>query len=454
MKRLATALALSGAVVLAGCGPGERPPETASSAGQAPRPNVLFVLADDLRWDMIRSYGNEVVRTPSLDGLARSGLSFDAFYVANPVCSASRANFLTGRLSHQRGIAQFVAARGPSLTYIEDDTRTVAHWMNEAGYHTGFVGKAHLRGDPLRWGFREAPLYTPGYGPGAAGPARNRFVRDGEPVQIAERKDEQLVDAAIGFVERNRERPWFLWLATTAPHSPYLYHPRHAYGHGPHLRPPGFPPDRPMGDSRSWVAYYSMVSMLDEQLGRLLARLAELELEERTLVIFSSDNGVMHGSHGVLTKAMWYEESVRQPLILRWPGRIEPGRRSRALASSIDLLPTLAELVGAADELPPELRGRSWTPLFREGEPAALETAQRGTVYAESYRPRNLGGGHWEMVVENGFKYVEIDEPAERRLYDLRTDPHERVDRSSEPGSAARVERMRARLGALRTEGP
>lgn len=400
------------------------------------RPNVLFVLADDLRWDMLGVYGNEIVRTPSLDALAREGTRFDAFYVAHPVCNESRAAFLTGRYVHQRGIERLPPRRGRASTGVGEDTRTVAHVMKEAGYNTGFIGKAHLRGVPQAWGFDEAPLYTPGFQVGQAEVQRDRFFAARRPVLLRGEKSPRLVDAAIDFIERQGEQRWFLWLATTAPHRPWYYDEAHPYSEKD-LRPPGFPPDPEREDWSGWAAYYSLVSTLDAELGRLFRRLDELGIARETLVVFTSDNGVMHGSHGVPGKGVWYEESVRQPLIVRWPG-LTDGARSDALVSSVDLFPTLADLVGG--ETPAGLGGESWLPLLR-GEPARSRT-----VFASGVRPARLGGGSWTMAVADGHKYVELPESGERFLYDLGADPHELADLAEAPGQRRRIERLARRI--------
>lgn len=398
---------------------------------------MLFILADDLRWDALGSYGNDVVKTPELDALAREGLVLDAFYVANPVCNASRAAFLSGRYTFQRGVL-----RPAYRTLLEAGTPTVASLLEQAGYRTGFVGKAHLNGDPRTWGFRELPLYTPGMQAGDPFEVQETFFADGERIRIQRDPTPRIADAAIGFLERHRGERWFLWIATTAPHWPLHYNEAHPYSPDEIVRPPGYPPDEPFGLREQWVEYYSVVSTLDEHVGRVLARLDELGLRDETLVFFTSDNGLMATSHGIAQKGVWFEESVRQPAILRWPGRIEPGRRSSALVSSVDLLPTLLGIAGVA--APEGLEGRSFLPLLEKGR------ATREQVFAESVRSFHDGGGSWQMVREGPLKLVQFTDRRQEHLYDLASDPHETRDLIGQPELAERAERLRARLRSWR----
>jgi arylsulfatase A-like enzyme len=397
------------------------------------RPNILFILADDLRWDALGSYGNEGVRTPNLDALAREGLVFDAFYVANPVCSASRASFLSGLYTFQRGVL-----RPAYRTLLDEGTPTVASLLGAAGYRTGFVGKAHLGGDPRRWGFEEVPFHYPGFHVYDPPEVRTRYYEDGREVVIEGDATQRIADAAIEFIERQRDVRWFLWLATTAPHWPYHSNESHPYRPETIEHPPGYPPGEALALRERWAAYYSSVSTLDEHVGRVLARLDELGLRDDTLVFFTSDNGIMHMSHGIVGKAVWFEEALRQPAILRWPGRVAPGRRAGALVSSVDFVPSVLELAGV--EAPDSLEGRSFLPVVD------ADREVREHVFAESVRSPQDGGGTWQMVRDERFKLVQFTDREEERLYDLDADPHEQRDLAELPEYAEVAERLRARL--------
>lgn len=413
------------------------------------RPNVLFILTDDLRHDALGATGNPSVSTPNLDLLASQGLTLNRFYVASPRCHPSRASFLSGRYPHQEQIVEEVIGY-----HVREGTPTVATRLNRAGYTTGFVGKAHLGGRPQRWGFQEVPAYTEqarAFTDDLKVRDRRFVVRTGEGDTktrfIGKDTTRFLVDRSMQFVEQNRNRPWFLWLATTAPHAPYFYSGEHPYDLPDTHVPPGFPPGdlgaaddavdsllrqlvEPGSDAyrrgkalfeNLWSKYYSNVSTLDHQIGRLMKRLRETGQAQNTVVILTSDNGIMHGSHRIMNKGVWYEEATRVPAIVRWPGVVEPGRTSPALVSSVDFLPTVLDLAGRRPA-PEASSGRSFLPVLREGHPV------RDHVYSESRRLKVLGGGFWQMVRGDRFKYVRFRERKETHLYDLVNDPHEQND--------------------------
>lgn len=385
-------------LVLALLVPGFRPQEKADE-----RPNILFILTDDQRPDAMRCYGNSSVRTPNFDALASEGARFDQFYTASPLGSPSRASFLSGLYPHQTGVLDNSGADLPR------DAPTVATRLAAAGYATGFVGKAQLGGDPRRWGFRETPLWLPG----AASRHRNpRLMVDGVDREVHGEITPLFADAAIAFIEKHKEHRWFLWLAPTAPHTPYLMSPEHAYK-ADEIRPPPLWPHNEEFSEQDWAGYYSTISMLDEQMGRVLARLKEQGLFDRTFIFAASDNGFMHGSHGYAAKETWYEEAARVPALARWPAKIRPGTRVYPPVSSVDLLPTLCEIAGApapegreASSMMPALQGKM--PLRRLAF-AEVRTARDGT---------------WQMVRTEQYKYVRFDHGREH-LFDLWSDSDE-----------------------------
>jgi len=375
---------------------------TLACGGTAERPpNVLFVLVDDLRWDALGAYGNQDVRTPHLDRLANEGVRLDALYTASPICNPSRASFLTGRYPHQRGVHV-----RPGWS-VADDITTVARVMGRAGFVTGFVGKAHLGGVPSRWGFDETPIVIPGYQLWAPDSAGKVFV-GGVEERYEGHITERLADAAIDFLTRHRDERWLLWLATTEPHSPYVRHPDFPYEPEALSAPPGWPQDRPFEPGLLPV-YYSMVSRVDREIGRVLEALDALGLREETLVFVTSDNGVEH-DRGPFVKGSWREGSIRIPGLVRWPGTTQPATVRRGLASSVDWLPTLLDLVG--EEAPEALEGRSLLPLLRgDGD---------GRRFAYSIVPahRRSPKQAWSMVRDGRFKLVERGPSNTLELYE------------------------------------
>lgn len=303
----------------------------------AKKPNILFILTDDHRWDALGCYGNTSIKTPHFDRLAIDGVRFDAFTIASPLCCPSRAALLSGLYPHQNGVIRNIDS--PDL---RPGTPTVATHLNAAGYVTGFVGKAHMGEDPTAWGFSDCPVVL---APGGVKTHENPLLLvNGVEKRVPGLITEIFTDAAIDFLDRHKNETWFLWLATTAPHLPYLHDPKHPYNIQEISPPPGWPSDQKFtaGDKRhDWAGYYSTISMLDREIGRVLAKLETLGLADDTLVLMIGDNGWMMGSHGHFGKQVWYEESVRVPALARWPGRIKPGTIVTSLAGSVDFLPTV-----------------------------------------------------------------------------------------------------------------
>ena len=378
-------------------------------------PNILIVLADDLRWDALGAYGNGVVKTPNLDRLAEDGARLDAFYVAAPLCTPSRAAFLSGLYPHQSDILDILGKAD-----FDPGTATIATHLNTAGYVTGFVGKAHMGGDPRRWGFKVCPIWLPS---GSSPHKDPRLLVNGLEETVAGHITQIFADAAIRFLERHRADRWLLWLATTAPHTPYYHDPKFSYRAAEITPPPGWPKGERFR-AADWPGYYSTISMLDEQVGRVLRRLDELGLAKDTLVFVTADNGEMFGSHGHQGKQMWFEESARVPALVRWPGTIRPGTHVVSPISSVDLLPTVLELVGK--EQPKTLEGVSMLPALTGGTPL------RSAAYSEANRRAGEGGGYWRMIRTDRWKYVNLQYVTSRhrgeRLYDLKNDPSELKD--------------------------
>lgn len=407
-RRPGPLLLLAGLLALAAC---SRAPE---------RPNVLFVLLDDLRWDMLGSYGNRHVRTPRLDALAAEGLSLEAFYVAAPVCVASRIAFHSGRYLIEEGV------RRRPRAWIEESTPTVGELFRQAGYRTGFIGKAHASHQPWQLGFEQVPLYHPAFRVGLRYEGmrwlRHRPGAEPEAVALPADPTSGLMDAAIAWIGAEPERPWFLWLSTTAPHFPYVADDRHPYPVEALRAPPGHSLDPAFEPSPLWSRYHSQVSSLDRELGRLLDALDRLALRQDTLVIVTSDNGLLLGSHGIETKGVWFEEAVRQPWIARWPGVIAPGTRSAELVSSVDFVPTMLDVLGR--EPPGAYEGRSQLGLLRGG------ASPRRFVYSLGLaNDADEEEGPWLMVRDRDRKLVRFERTGDQRLYELAADPHEQSPR-------------------------
>lgn len=331
-----------------------------SAYAQSQKPNIIVIFADDLGYGDLGSYGHPTIETPNLDKMAAEGMRFTQFYVGAALCTPSRASLLTGRLGIRTGIYGGVffptSASGLPLNEI-----TIPEILKDAGYSTGMIGKWHLghlpQFLPTKQGFDYwfgipysndmGLVFTTRTGPGGLNPERpnavplplyrNDKVIEQEPDQryLTQRYTEE----AIGFIKKSKEKdePFFLYYANNFPHTPLYVSPEFE------------------GKSKRGL-YGDVVTELDWSIGEVLKTLKDLKIDDNTLVIFSSDNGpwliqLDHGgSAGLLYegKNSTYEGGMRVPAIVRWPGKIPANTISTELASTLDLLPTFANLTGAS----------------------------------------------------------------------------------------------------------
>jgi arylsulfatase A-like enzyme len=441
----------------------------ASAAAGAPptplrsqSPNLVVIVADDLGYGDVCAYGCDAGRTPNIDALAASGVRFARGYVTSPVCVPSRAGLLTGRYQQRFG-QEFLAREGG-----DDDGSFLAETLlpellRDRGYRTGMVGKWHLgAGDehhPLARGFEEffgflggASLYLdPREGPGVrfadndlATPPRTRtgsstILRGREPVVENAYLTEAFTREAVDFIGRHRDRPFFLYVAYNAPHTPLQVTDRY-YDRFPQI---SHDPSR---------IYAAMVSALDDGVGAIVEALRVSGVERRTLVVFLSDNGcaAVTGacSNGALlgAKLTHFEGGVRVPFIASWPGTVLAGRVIDEPVSALDIAPTALALTGGAPAKPgsrslPALDGVDLLPLLR-GEISRL--GDRDLFW------RN--GAQWAVLHDRRFKLVHLSDRM-RFVYDVLADPGETDDLAAErPDLLATLEAIHA--GWSRTMAP
>lgn len=326
----------------------------------ARRPNVILIMTDDQGYGDLSATGNPVLSTPHTDSLARDGMRFDNFYVC-PVCAPTRASLLTGRYYYRTGVVDTFMGRA----MMHPGERTVAEILREAGYRTGIFGKWHL-GDnyPMRpqdQGFEESLIHGGGGIGQPADPPGNTYMdpklrENGEWKQFQGYCTDIFADAAIGFVEKHRDTPFFCYLATNAPHTP--------------LEVPGdwVKPFQGGGLDETTARIYAMVKNIDDNIGRLLGKLDELGLADDTVVMFLTDNGPQQpgryngGMRGLKTTV--YQGGVRVPLFVRWPGRVTAGSSTARLAANLDVTPTICDITGAPLPRDREIDGRSLLPLL------------------------------------------------------------------------------------------
>lgn len=420
-------------------------------------PNLLLILTDDHRWDGLGVAGNPHVHTPNLDRFARESLYFRQGTIDVPQCSPARAMLLTGLPPHRSGWLSNQYQRPDHLLRPPLTIPTVPGELARAGYHTALIGKWHLQPDPWECGFAEVGMWLPG----GSGPYQNPNLAHGRSRTLQPTPGhvtEIFANDAIAFLRRQAgsDRPFFLWLAFTAPHLPYGPNPPHitrlyAGKTAADLLPPGFPRDIPTGD---WVRYYEAISHLDEQVGRVLAALDPSQ-RQNTVVVFIGDNGYMMGSHGIgarggAGKVVPYDDSIRVPWIVRAPMLARAPRVSDAAVSGIDLPVTLLRL---ADLRPPETwPGRDLTPLLRG-------RGDRDVAFGEWADDQSAQFGRWayRLVRTPHHKLIVFEDPMRvPELYDLAVDPRETRNRYAEPASASVRARLLSRLRRwlARTDDP
>ncbi|MCI8624524.1 MAG: sulfatase-like hydrolase/transferase [Provencibacterium sp.] len=464
--------------------------------------NVLWFCTDQQRYDTLGCAGNPFVHTPNLDRLAAMGVRFDRAYSQSPVCAPSRASFLTGRYPTTCSVRQ----NGQD---IDPRERLVPKILSEQGFACGLSGKLHISACGKATGRMSEPRIDDGYDcfqwshhPGGHGPGNHwpsnaytlwldaqkvpyhteslpdcKWVQTGMPEEF--HQTAWCTNCAIDFIEsaHKRSAPWMFSINAFDPHHPfdppaeYLERylkildeiPLPNYQPGELENKPEFQkkdhegayntkgnfPFEEMTDRDHRLiraAYWAMVDLIDRQVGRLLDYLEQSGQMEDTLFIFCSDHGENLGDHGMYLKGPYfYENNVRVPLILAWPGKIEGGRVSRALVELSDLAPTICEAAGLAPE--PQMQGKSLWPLLTGR--SSLEE-HRDSVYSEFY---NANINHREpkaydtMVFDGRYKLVRVHDFTHTlrclgELYDLEEDPNETFNRYGDPAFAPVKERM------------
>jgi arylsulfatase A-like enzyme len=407
----------------------------ALSAFQA-RPNVLFLLADQWRPQTLPAAGDPDLVAPNLKRLAGSGVHFRRAYASNPVCTPSRASVITGRFPH--------ACRMPRNNLrLQVDEPSIATQFKADGYSTGYIGKWHLDGE-------ERPGFVPP-GPRRRGfdywAAFNRghqyydsvyFRDEPEPLRGEGFEPEYQTSLAIDFLRRNKANPFFLYLSWGPPHTPRRPPPKFALVYDPRqfrLRE-NVPPEWQEKARTELAGYYGLCSALDYQLGRLLIALEEEGLAENTLVVFTADHGDMLGSHGLDFKGVHYEESAGIPLLIRFPGRMQPGGKSDVLLSNVDLMPTLLSLCGA--EALDGVQGRDLSSLLLGGDEERPESV---FCYGKLETP-----DEWRMVVRGVDKLVTDASSTPTHLYNLAQDPYEQNNLVADPRHRRRRDEMQAHM--------
>lgn len=459
------------------------------------RPNIIFIFTDDHGAQAISAYGSRINETPNIDRLAREGMLFRNCFVTNAICGPSRAVILTGAHSHRNGFEQ-------NGNRFDGAQMTFPKLMREAGYETAVIGKWHLGTDPTGFDYwdiliGQGPYYNP------------PMIRNGERIEHTGYTTDIINDLTLDWLKSGRdpEKPFILMTQHKAPHRNWQPGPehltmyddveipepptlfddwegkvaaqqqemtiaRHLYPSDLKLQPPGnlneeqlarwnaayepkneaFRAANLEGEAlvkwkyqRYVKDYLRCVASVDDNIGELLDYLDESGLAENTIVIYSSDQGWYLGEHGWYDKRWMYEESLRMPLIVRWPGVTPPGSENERLVQNLDFAPTFLEVAGV--EKPERMQGRSLVPLLRPTPPAAWREA----VYYHYYEhPGVHNVQRHEGVRTDRWKLIHFYRINEWELYDLKNDPDELVNLYGDPAYDAITTELKRELERLR----
>jgi len=435
------------------CLPSCHPSPHQESSLEGSRPNIVFILADDLGWADLPVYGNTFNEAPRLTQMAEEGIRFTHAYAACPVCSPTRASIMSGQYPARVGVIDFITGHWRPFEevivpknrtqYLPEEIITMAELLKEAGYATGYFGKWHLgweeKHQPGNQGFEEVNVYR-------GGGYFNYASRMSTPIEGEGKKvlSEALTDLSITFIQDQQESPFFLFLA---------HYDVHVQLDADSTLIQKYLTKEKAEDYPSNAVYAAMVEQVDQSTGRILDKLAELGLSENTLVVFFSDNGglvsrfdriplladsKMHvyendtlqyvaSSNAPLRaeKGTLYEGGIREPMILWWPGKLESGQVNGALVSSVDFLPTFAELAGVGLPDDQEFDGISLVDIL-EGKPPDPERAifWHYPVYHHDQPASAVRKGKWKLI------HNLVND--QRMLYDLEKDIGETTDLSQE----------------------
>lgn len=444
----------------------------------ARQPNIIFIMSDDHAAHAISAYGSRLIQTPNIDRLAREGMRLDNCFVTNSICTPSRAAILTGKYAHLNGV--------PVFNHIDSSQPMLQKYLQQAGYHTGIVGKWHLGGNQRNVGGEPAGFDYWNILPGQGAYFDPVFIEMGKRKTIKGYTTDIITDLAIEFVQkRPQDKPFFLMYHHKAPHRNWQPDEKHRkqfenvmvpepatfnddYAtRSEAAREATMRIDRDLNDNdlkmkppaglsgqelKKWKYqrymrdYLACVAAVDDNIGRLLTWLDQNGLAENTIVIYTSDQGFFLGEHNFFDKRFMYEESLRMPFLIRWPGRIKAGTVSDAMVLNVDFAPTL--LAAAGQPTPADMQGRSFLPVLQGAKPKDWRTA----MYYRYYHP-----GHHNVAAHYGirtarYKLIYFNKLDQWELFDLQKDPHEVRNVYAAPAYAGIVKRLKAELQRLKKE--
>jgi arylsulfatase A-like enzyme len=464
------------------------------------RPNIVFIFSDDHAYQAVSAYGYKLNHTPNIDRIAREGMRFDRCLVTNSLCGPSRACILTGKYSHLNGFYNNTNSR------FDGSQVTFPKLLRQAGYQTALIGKWHLVSDPT--GFDTWDI-LPGQGQYYNPP----MIRNGERIKREGYVTDIITDLSLDWLKkRDPSKPFLLMCQHKAPHREWapaldklsqydgvkfpepntLFDDYAGRGKAEHAQdmmirstmtdsdlklvpPPALTP----AQRKIWEAYYAprneafrkadpqgkdlvrwkyqrylhdylaCIASVDDSVGRLLDYLKESGLEKNTIVVYCSDQGFFLGEHGWFDKRWIFEESLRTPLVVRWPGKVKPGSVSRDIVSNLDMAETFLEAAGVP--VPAEMQGRSLVPILQGRSP---KDWRKAFYYHYYEHPAVHNVARQYGVVTDRYKLVHFYEPEfdTWELFDRKTDPHELRSVYGQPEYAKVQQELDQELARLRAE--
>jgi len=447
----------------------------AANPQQQRRPNVIFILIDDLRWDDLGISGHPFVKTPNIDRIGSEGVVFRNAFMTTPLCSPSRASFLTGQYPHTHGITDNVDRSAASHKLI-----TFPLLLQQSGYATAFIGKWHMGNDDSR---------RPGFDRWVSFKGQGSYIdpeinEDGKDVKPAGYITDLLTGYAVEFIKRKHDKPYLVYLAHKAIHPEVMQHddgsvnladaeqfipaerhrnlftgqkiPRRLSAMRAPVGKPALqrqiddlPPLGANTATRDEAVLGRLRSLMaiEEGVGEIMKALTETNQLDNTAIVLTSDNGYFYGEHGLsVERRLAYEESIRMPLLIRYPAAVKAGTVRDEFALNIDLAPTLLQLSGVS--VPASMEGHSLVSLLNAGG-----TEWRKSFLLEYYsdrvfpRIRQMG---YKAVRNERWKYIHYFElEGMDELYDLKTDPYEMTNIINQPNAAKVLEEMKSEMQRL-----
>lgn len=384
----------------------------------AAKPNIVYIFLDDAGITDFGAYGNTIIRTPNIDKIGKDGITFNQHYSTSSVCSPSRAGLLTGRYQIRHGLNDVLFPTSP--TGIDPNEITLAEALKGQGYATGIIGKWHLgtvqqhlpvqNGFDYYFGIPYSNDMTPVF-----------YYRNNDTIK--EVLDQRYItrtytEEAISYIQKNKEKPFFLYLAHNLPHVPLFASPEFTQ------------------NSKSGI-YGAVIEEIDWSVGKIVKALEDLGLDKNTIVVFSSDNGPWKvkedngGTSGALRseKATWFEGGFRVPLLVKWPGHIKPGSYYNNITSQLDWFPTLVHLAGGTLATDRTYDGEDILPVLN----GTAERKGNQIYYFYSGKLRAYRKGDYKIVFPyegspQSFGRAGIPKIESVWLFNLKTDPNETTD--------------------------